>query len=260
MLMNILLINGSPRPHGNTSEILELCKVLLDGTLKNTDISFHIISLAKLDVKPCKGCRICFNHSEHKCPHKDDLLDIKRLMDEADAIIIGSPVYVEDVSGLTKNLLDRMAFNCHRPFLLGKPIYLFTTSGAGASKHALKTLRHAFLSWGGIIVGEHTFSMGPKMDYDLAYDRFSSVLTPKMNVMNKHMQASTPSVFSLIAFRIQQKYWRTQEDKTSADYTYWFEKGWLDEDCHYYTKVHLSLYKRILSFLISQLVSLILLK
>ena len=149
-------------------------------------------------------------------------LTLKSQMEQADAIIIGTPIYVEDISGLTKNWLDRMAFNCHRPFLLGKPVYLFATSGAGASKHALKTLKHALISWGGVIIGENQFS--------------------------------------LVGFRIQKKYWIQRTDQTTVDYLYWKEKGWLENSCHFYTSIQIPFYKRIASPIISQLVGLIMLK
>lgn len=131
--MNLLMINGSPNSSGNTNKILEVFTEVIYNTMNSNEFTCKTISLSEMSVAPCRGCRVCFNNSEALCPHKDDVFSIKSSMDEADIIIIGSPVYVEDVTGLTKNWIDRMAYSCHRPFLYGKLVHIFTTSGAGAS-------------------------------------------------------------------------------------------------------------------------------
>lgn len=145
--MKILFINGSPRKNGNTSLILKMyCSSFRD--LMNVEQSqMEFISLAEQRIESCRGCRVCMKMSEDNCPCKDDVNHIEIKIKEADVIIVGSPVYVEDISGLLKMWIDRMAYRCHRPFLNGKPVVLFTTSGEKASKHAITTLRHVFLSW-----------------------------------------------------------------------------------------------------------------
>lgn len=93
--MRILEICGSPQQEGNTEHIIELCKQKIQDIYKTKEkIVCDIISIYHSNIYWCKGCRICFNVSESKCPQKDELLMIKRKMEEADIIIIGSPVYV----------------------------------------------------------------------------------------------------------------------------------------------------------------------
>lgn len=58
---------------------------------------------------------VAYALGEDHCPLRDDVSEIKKKIDDADIIILASPVYVEDVSGLLKNWIDRMAFVCHRP-------------------------------------------------------------------------------------------------------------------------------------------------
>ena len=50
-------------------------------------------------------------------------------MDAADGIIFASPVYVNDVSGIAKTWIDRLAYVCHRPAFAGKCAYLIATVG-----------------------------------------------------------------------------------------------------------------------------------
>ncbi|MDP4152528.1 MAG: flavodoxin family protein, partial [Bacillota bacterium] len=144
--MKIVSITSSLRQSGNTETIVQM----LEGSLAKLDESVQIthISLAKTKVEQCRGCRICFDRDESFCPIKDELSGIIKEIKDADAIIIASPVYVEDVNGTMKSFIDRMAFNSHRPSLYGKCAALITTSGAGSSNHALNTMKNAFSSWG----------------------------------------------------------------------------------------------------------------
>lgn len=73
-------------------------------------------------------------------------------MKAADAIILASPVYVDDVSGITKNWIDRLAHVCHRPEFYGKYAYLLSTTGASSTRHTLRTM-NAPMYWGFTIIG-----------------------------------------------------------------------------------------------------------
>ena len=54
----------------------------------------------------CVGCTQCFMQSEKKCPHYEKLAPITKAIDEADVIILESPVYVYHVTGSMKAFLD----------------------------------------------------------------------------------------------------------------------------------------------------------
>ncbi|PHV72218.1 hypothetical protein CS063_01715 [Sporanaerobium hydrogeniformans] len=178
--MKILMINGSPRKKGNTQLILDLFERLLQ---EHVGISQDIItvSLREKVIELCHGCRGCMVNSEEFCPCKDEVKDIENKMKKADLILIGSPVYVEDISGLMKNWIDRMAYRCHRPFLNGKRVYLFTTSGAKASNHAIRTLKHAFLAWGAEVIQWDNYSMGIRMEAEIARENLKNRLRSVYN-------------------------------------------------------------------------------
>ena len=90
---------------------------------------FETIYLVDMDMHPCKGCRTCFDRGEDKCPLKDDIPAIKAKMDAADGVILASPVYMDDVSGLVKTWIDRLAYVSHRPAFGGKCAYPIATVG-----------------------------------------------------------------------------------------------------------------------------------
>ena len=106
--MKVLAINGSPRPKGNTAQLI---KMLFDTIEKENDkIETEMIQLAGKKINTCLSCYKCWSNRDNKCVQKDDLNDIYAKMVEADAIILGSPVYFGDVTGIMRCLIERAGF------------------------------------------------------------------------------------------------------------------------------------------------------
>lgn len=251
--MKILEICGSPRNKGNTEHIMDLCEYEINNICKSScKIIYDKISIYNCNLAWCKGCRICFNVSENKCPHNDDLLMIKKKMEEADMIIIGSPVYVEDISGGIKNWMDRMAFNCHRPFLNGKPVYIYTTSAAVASKHAIKSMKRAIISWGGNVKNNDNYIMGQKMNKEVVESTYGKKIQKRMYNMIEAYKIKSVSLYALVSFGIQKRYWKKKQNTT--DYNYWMEMNWFEFDSIYYKPVKVNFLKKKVAILISKLI------
>ncbi len=100
--MKILAINGSPRKDGNTAAMLN--EVLAGAAEKGAET--RIVHLNDLNVKGCQGCLWC-RENLGECAFEDDFQDILKEMKECDAIALGSPIYVFQVSGQFKCFLDR---------------------------------------------------------------------------------------------------------------------------------------------------------
>ena len=248
--MKILEICGSPRKSGHTQFILDQCKKKLNVVSQEENVTYDRISIYHSNLDWCKGCRLCFKLSETKCPHKDDLLDIKSRMENADIIIIGSPICVEDVSGGFKNWLDRMAFNCHRPFLDGKSVYVFTTSAAKASKHGIKTITRAITSWGGSVISYDNFIIGEDFntsDFNTSdFDKnYAALITKRMIPLTRTYHKESVSLYSLISFGIQKRYWKRKIH--TADYQYWLDKKWFSPGTLYFRPIKVNIFKRYIT-------------
>ncbi len=110
-----LYINGSNRKKN--------CYKILNDLKKNDD---KLISLSDKNIKYCLGCNSCINKLENYCVIKDDMQEIYESMLLADKIIIASPIYMNHITGILKNVIDRLnPFSCHLN-LKGKKIYLIT--------------------------------------------------------------------------------------------------------------------------------------
>lgn len=113
----VLGINGSPRKNSNTAKLLARA---LSGAKKEgaKTITTHLIDK---NIEPCLGCystnpKFC----GYPCNQKDDMQEIYKLIIEADGLILGSPTYWYNVSGIMKNFIDRLTALEESDLLKGK--------------------------------------------------------------------------------------------------------------------------------------------
>lgn len=103
--MKILILNSSPRRHGNISKMLELMKQEAEAGGAET----IYVRVADLQVRPCIGCMKCRETSQC-CLPQDDAQRVLQSIAEADALIIGAPCYWGNLPGELKVLFDRMVY------------------------------------------------------------------------------------------------------------------------------------------------------
>lgn len=108
-MKKVIAINGSPRKNGNTAMLLE--NALNGAKSKGADI--EIVNLVDLNFKGCISCFACKRKdSKYKCmcAINDDLTPVLKKVMDSDAVILGSPIYLGDVSALTRAFLERLVF------------------------------------------------------------------------------------------------------------------------------------------------------
>jgi multimeric flavodoxin WrbA len=199
-------------------------------------LEFETLYVAHMDIQMCRGCRTCFDRGEDRCPLNDDVPATKAKIDEADAVILASPVYVNDVNGIAKNWIDRLAYVCHRPAFAGKCAYLVATVADSPTSHALRTMNVALRTWGFHIVGQAGYKMGPLMPQDEVENRFQGETARVAGVLFQAIRQRSftrPSFLSLMMFKVQQLAWQGAAPG-SIDYAYWQDRGWLDFDRTFY--------------------------
>ena len=102
--MNVLGINGSPRIGGNTDILLDIA---LEGA-RSKGAKIEKIILNKLKFSLCQECDKV--RDDGSCIIEDDMQSIYKKIDEADAIILASPIFFGSISAQTKMMIDR--FQC----------------------------------------------------------------------------------------------------------------------------------------------------
>jgi multimeric flavodoxin WrbA len=107
--MKVIAFNGSPRKTWNTATLLN--KALEGAASQGAET--ELIHLYDLNYKGCISCFACKTKggkSYGKCPIQDDLAPVFKKVEEADAIILGSPIYLGRVTGEMAAFMDRLLF------------------------------------------------------------------------------------------------------------------------------------------------------
>ena len=100
----------------------------------------------------CVGCTQCFEQSETLCPHYEKLQPITQAIDQADVLILASPVYVYHATGAMKALLDHYGYRwmLHRPqeaMFRKQGVCISTAAGAGI-KTTNRDMADSLFFWG----------------------------------------------------------------------------------------------------------------
>lgn len=98
-------------------------------------IDTELILLRRKRIKHCKGCLRCELggvNRKGECKIGDDMKELYPVLREADALVLGTPVYFDMLSGMLKNFMDRT--NPIWPYLKGKPIAGIAVAEEGIGK------------------------------------------------------------------------------------------------------------------------------
>jgi multimeric flavodoxin WrbA len=150
--MKVIGFNGSPRKDGNTTLIIR--HVFRE--LEKQGIATELVQLSEKEVRGCIACSQCIQNKDQRCAVKKDAANecIEKMLG-ADGMILGSPVYFNDVTPEMKALIDRTGYVARangRMFKnkVGAAVAAVRRSGA---VHTLDTINHFFLSGEMIIAG-----------------------------------------------------------------------------------------------------------
>ena len=138
--MKVLLINGSPRKDGNTSIALsEVAKQLsVEG------IDSEIVWIGNKPIRGCIACGQCKEQALGRCVFDDDVCNrISGKFAEADALIVGSPVYYGQPNGALLSIIQR-AFYSNGANISGKPAASVAVCRRGGATAVFEALNMPF--------------------------------------------------------------------------------------------------------------------
>ena len=113
--MKVLGIAGSPRRGGNTDTLL--AEVMKGAASKGAETKTIVIN--KLNITPCQHCDACLEKGE--CAIKDDMQGIYKEFEQADVIILASPIQFMGVTAPMKAFIDRFQSRWARKYVLKIP-------------------------------------------------------------------------------------------------------------------------------------------
>ncbi len=103
--MKVLMINGSPRPDGNTALALgEMKKVFGSAGVETT-----LMHIGNKAIRGCIACNFC--SSRGKCAFDDQVNEAAPLFEQCDGLVVGSPVYYASANATVVAFLDRLFYS-----------------------------------------------------------------------------------------------------------------------------------------------------
>lgn len=227
--MKVLGINASPRKK-NTYRLIEM----IMEEITEPEIDKEIITISDYkNFNFCLGCCTCMYTLPGECIQKDDVQAIQKKIVEADGFILGSPVYIGQVSAHLKNLIDRCCAWSHRPPLVGRHAAVVATIAAppAAAKPTIDYMKSWMRIVGAWVIGEltvyapHTHIENEDEVRNRAHELGAKLIS---DITEKKPYPPTEEdirMFNAIKRKVQ--------SIGGADLEYWKKKGWLDKE--YYT-------------------------
>ncbi len=229
--MKILAIMGSPKGKGSGYRIVKK----IESRMKAVgDVEFEYLFLKDANLRPCTGCYTCLAKGEEKCPLRDDRATIEQKLLAADGVILSSPMYVLNVSGLMANFIDRFAYANHRPRFHRQKVLSVINMGGDSPKAALKFLRHAL--GGARVVQELGIATPPWPQTERAVakkEHAIAVAAEKYYRACLDTSLPSPSLRDLVVFLFRQKACLICREYLPADYAYYSGKTY-----YYETKIN----------------------
>jgi multimeric flavodoxin WrbA len=221
--MKILAIHGSPRTLRSTTR--RLAALVLEGAA-DAGAETEMIDLADLRVTPCTACEACSLNGV--CVYEDDVPVLIARMREADAIIFGSPVYIDNVSGQLKIFFDRLADAIHYQLLAGKFGCAVATTHESGGNEVVAYQNHVLNYLGMISIGGMSFATGGKAEAVDAVQQAAKDLGKKLVIAVKDGY-SDPVQEAMITEN--RRYFRAiveeNRDLRTEEYERWVQMGWI---------------------------------
>ena len=122
--MKILVLNGSPRSEGSTAK---MCAAFVE-TARANGHAVDRIDICRNTIYGCMACEACHRTGSRRCVQNDDMQKIYPLLDDAEMLVIASPIYYYSYSGQMQCALNRI-YALDKPAKLKKSA-LFLAAGA----------------------------------------------------------------------------------------------------------------------------------
>ena len=224
--MKIVIIHGQSHK-GSTWHIANILSEKLGGS------EITEFFLPKEFNSFCVGCTNCFEKSETLCPHYEKLKPMTEALDNADVIILASPVYVFHATGAMKAFLDHYGYRwmVHRPEekMFTKQAVCISTAAGGGMKSTNKDMADSTFFWG---VGKtYKYGIGvAAVSWDAVSEKKKNQIEKKTTALAEKIKNTSGSVKPSLKTKIFFSVMRLVQKKgwNAVDSDYWKEKGWTE--------------------------------
>lgn len=140
--MNILVLNGSPRPNGNTAA---MTAAFAEGAGEKGH-KVTVVEVCKKKIAGCLACEYCHTKGDGKCVQQDDMQEIYPILDEAEMIVLASPVYYHSFTGQLQCAINRI-YALDKPKNLRKAALILSSGSDNVYGGAIYEYQNSFLDY-----------------------------------------------------------------------------------------------------------------
>lgn len=140
--MKILVLNGSPRPHGNTAAMVE---AFAEGA-SEAGHSVKVIPVCQHRIAGCIACEYCHTKGNGRCIQQDDMQMVYPLLEEAEMIVLASPIYYHSFTGQLQCAINRI-YALDKPKNLRKAALLMSSGSDHVYCGAIYEYQNSFLNY-----------------------------------------------------------------------------------------------------------------
>jgi multimeric flavodoxin WrbA len=242
VIMKILAIMGSTK-NGNTTEIVKYFEKRL---CEYEKFDFEYLYLYDYNIDFCTGCHNCILIGQDKCPHHQNVKLIEDKMLESDAIILASPGYMFSVTGIMKNFLDHVAYNCHRPKYFGKKAFLISSCTKWQEKSVFIPMKTWASASGFKFVGKTFVDMLPLPFNEKEKNKRRKTIDEAASKLYSEFKKFTqikPNIGEVIVFHVFRTLCKIAPNILKADYEYFKQINAYDKNSKWYVPAKISNFK-----------------
>lgn len=140
--MKILVLNGSPRPNGNTAAMVA---AFADGA-RGSGHEVNIINVCQKKIAGCLACGYCHTKGNGKCIQNDDMQEVYPVLEEAEMIVLASPVYYHSFTGQLQCAVNRI-YALDKPKNLKKAALILSSGSDDVYGGAIYEYENSFLDY-----------------------------------------------------------------------------------------------------------------
>ncbi len=190
-----IILNASPRKNFNTATLLK--EAQKGAQVAGADVEY--VNLVDLNYKGCMSCFACKvkgNRTGGLCTYRDDLRPVLEKISQADALIIGTPIYYSFPTGMFRNVLERLFFA------------MMTYDKSAKNPHTTKLLLEKKLAVGLIYTMNCTEELAKQFNYP-------SLLSPDWNAFKRFFgSCEVLSAYNTYQFTDYSKYMADMFDES----------------------------------------------
>ncbi|MGL5347900.1 MAG: flavodoxin family protein [Peptostreptococcaceae bacterium] len=221
-MKKILLINSSNRKKNTYNLLVSIEKLLIE-----EGFSTEIISLKDYKLDFCRGCEVCV--MKGGCFVKDDADIIMNKIIECDGLVIGTPVYLNNMTGILKTFIDRTCSWFHRSPVAQKPTLLLANTQGSGIKSTLSSIEESLVQWGVALCGSVSRN-GKSFATPISKNEINNFIT----LVNANGVGYKPSFKEISTYNVQRA---LATNVFPFDKEYWDKQDWLTSSYYPNTKV-----------------------